>query len=397
MNSDAPETVVTVKETILSEEPQQQQHHHAPPEKRTKLVFLYSSDEEEDDNDKKDGEESNENINEGSKKSAVAVEEVVTLNPPVEELLEMQQEAEEAAARQKRVEEQNTNEMIPPMPLFVEDTAGVAVKLPTVPQTRVKVVDALPLREGGINTIGKRSGMPLRRYISVEEAERLLIARKRFREEEEEKDDDDNEEENGEDSVVVVANGFPSGVDSNVCVPRPVLDDDGLVRAVEVGGYQLTVDESYLQNSDEEKEDVEEGEVIALDTVNENDEDNNYKHLGDENNDDLDNLGDLDDDDEEEEEDEEDEELDAALVVAVVEQLVRCCESEELDEALREDGDRFLARAQPFLQQLHAGEMDPHAFGEELRSDILRLQRAFRRVSRPTDAPIVIDGVVMDM
>ncbi|KAH9600377.1 hypothetical protein LSM04_006998 [Trypanosoma melophagium] len=403
MNTDATETLHHIREDISSEGhlQLQQQPHHAPLERRTKIVFLYSSDDEDNNNNSnnnnnngKCGEEANGTINEEPKKCEVAVEEVMTLNPPLEELLEMQQEVKEAAARQKRVEENTTDDIIPPMPLFMEDTAGVPVNLPTVPQARMKVVDALPLRDGGVNNFDRRSSRPLRRYISLEEAERILHSRKRFREE----DEDGDREENGEDSAVTVTNGFPSGIDDNAFVPRPVLDEDGLVRAVEVGGYQLTVDESYLQNSDEEKEDVQEdnveGEEIASGTANENNDDNDYKHLGEEYQDALVYDGDGYD---EEEEDEEDEELDEALLVAVVEQLVRCCESDELDEALREDGNRFLARAQPFLKQLHGGEIEPRAFGEELQSDIFRLQRAFRRVSRPTDSPIVIDGVVMDM
>ncbi|KEG10102.1 hypothetical protein DQ04_04161000 [Trypanosoma grayi] len=339
--------VGTLQDALQSEEalllPQPQALNSAPPlPRRTKLVFLYSSDDEDDG----DGEV--------LRNGKAAVEEAAVLNPPPEELHAMRREAEEA-------EKTNSGAALDEMPLFMEDTAGEAGALePLVPRSRVKVVDALPLRDGGG---AGNNGAPLRRHLSVEEAERLSHARKRFREEEERDVDDD----------------VATDSERVVCEPRPVVDDEGLVRAVEVGGYQLTVDEGELQDSGEE------GGEREGEPGQRGDEDDGYV------------LDDDDNGDDEDEEDEEDEELDAALVVAVVEQLIRCCESDELDEALRDDSRSFLERAKPCLEQLNAGELDPFAFGEAMRSDILRLQRAFRRSCRPKDAPIVIDGVVMDM
>ncbi|EKF26470.1 hypothetical protein MOQ_009831, partial [Trypanosoma cruzi marinkellei] len=131
-----------------------------------------------------------------------------------------------------------------------------------------------------------------------------------------------------------------------------MVDDDGLVRAIAVGGYQLTVDEHELQVSSV----GEDGVNGELDIGHEALEDDYFDQ----------------EDDDHEEEEEEDEELDEAVVVAVVERLVRCCEVGELDESLRGVGESFLVKARSCLQRLHAGELDPTAFDDEVRGDILR-------------------------
>ncbi|RNF17100.1 uncharacterized protein Tco025E_04983 [Trypanosoma conorhini] len=320
-------------------------HAQAPASqpRRTKLVFLYSSDDEED-------VDPAEAKGEGG---AVAVAAVVTLNPPPDSLREMRLEAELAAQRHPREPAQLIGEAEPP--LFVEDTAGESAAPAPAAQGRVRVVEALPLRERDAGC--GSTGPPLRRHLQAEEAERLAHARKRFR-----------DEAGGGDGRVGDAG------------PQPMVDEDGLVRAIAVGGYQLTVDERQLQDCDCECEcdcgDAEEAHAEAGLVAS-----------------------DCDDDDEAEEEEDEalEEALDEALVVAVVEQLVRCCESDELDASMREAGARFLVQARPCLQRLHAGELAPAPFGEEMRGEVLSLLRVFQRLRRPKDAPVVIDGVVMDM
>ncbi|RHW67921.1 hypothetical protein DPX39_110094900 [Trypanosoma brucei equiperdum] len=337
----------------------------ALPARRTKLVFLYSSDDEDDDKGTVAstamgtpmmGEVCGvlHNGNGCSGSIAVEVEEEACLRPPAEDLMVMRQEAD--ALKQKEEKEN---------PDFVEDVEGVA-EVPTRP--RVKVVDAPALWE---------TAAGLRNYLRAEEVGTLSNSHKRFREEE--KDE---------------LNACATGVERR---PQPLFDDDGLVRAVAVDGYTLTVDETELQQMcgsegmrERCAEDRELHDYLDCDERCE---------LGGEDADEgrEEEEGEYGDDEEDEDDEEEDEELDAALVVAVVEQLVRCCESDELDEALRGDGDQFLERARPLLHQVNSGEMEPLAFGEEVRKDILKLQRAFRRVSRPRDEPVVIDGVVMDI
>ncbi|PWV00805.1 hypothetical protein C4B63_6g268 [Trypanosoma cruzi] len=329
--------------------PNEQRHESLP--RRSKLVFVYSSDEEGDvDNSEK------------TRGVGVAkVTEVLTLNLPPNDLREMRLEAELAAQHHPHTALQSPGDTEQQPLLFTEDTTGENV--PFAVQGRVKVVDALPLRERS-SSFGNKE-VPLRRHLHAEETKRLAYARKRFR------DDGDNEERSSVEDA-----GQCGAASGNVVVaePRPVFDGEGLVRAIAVGGYQLTVDEHELQVSGV-GEDVVTGEVdIGHDTLE-------------------DDYFDQEDDDEEEE----DEELEEAVVVAVVEQLVRCCEVGELDESLRGAGERFLVKARSCLQRLQTGELDMAAFGDELQGDILRLSRAFQRFRRPKDAPVVIDGVVMDM
>lgn len=320
------------------------------PPRRTKLVFLYSDDEEDV---MPAGEKTT------GRDGAVVAVDVVPLNPPSAEFLAAEDDTDSAA-----------DVLLP----FAEDTTGEVVAVGAAPRGRVKVADA-PRLWDGTNVDG--GGASLRRHLHAEEAKRLLQARKRFR------DDcnaDEAREKGADDTSAAVG-------DVDTCGPRPILDDDGLVRAIAVGGYRLTVDEQQLQDSEDDggnKSEPVAGVGVDSDV---------HCSLGDNVND-----GEVEEEEEEEEEeDEEDEELDEALVVAVVEQLVRCCESDELDEALRDAGANFLLKAQSCLQLLRDGEMNSADFGEEMRSDILRLQRAFQKTQRPKDAPIVVDGVVMDM
>ncbi|KAH8609140.1 hypothetical protein ERJ75_001252800 [Trypanosoma vivax] len=345
------------------------------PARRTKLVFLYSSDEDEDDDENGHWE-----VAAGMK--SVVVEEA-GLNPPMEELSEMQQAAMQAAVREREDERKRS---VDDDSVFVEDVAGMTVERVCDSGFRVKVVDAPPLWSGACvpTPVG---GTSLRDHLRVEEAERIGQIRKRFR------------EEAGEEST---------SIDNGTSLPpRPVVDDDGCVRAVEICGYTLTVDEREMQECSGGTDNG--GDGVGHLCVNgvercdgDGDGDGGDEDFNSPQGDCSDKILDGEREEEEEEEDfpsddEEDEELDDVLVVAVVEQLVRCCESDELDEALRDEGRRFVERARPALDQLHAGETDPLAFGEALRPDILRLQHALSRVKRPVDAPIVIDGVPMDL
>ncbi|ESL09599.1 hypothetical protein TRSC58_02678 [Trypanosoma rangeli SC58] len=326
-----------------------EQTHESLP-RRTKLVFLYSSEDEDEvysAETRRDG-------------GAAVVTGVVTLNPPQNSLQEMRLEAELAAQRQPHDSAQLADEAAPQLHLFTEDTAGVDVTPTSTVPSGVKVVEALPLREPDGGCGNARAS--LRRHLQVEEAGRLAYARKRFRDEG--GMDSGREGEELDDAAV-------ASEDAGLTDPQPMVDGDGLVRAIAVGGYQLTVDERQLQSCSGD------------------DEENAHKAV--ERGDDGDEV------DDEDEEDEMDEELDEAVVVAVVEQLVRCCESDELDASLRESGERFLPKARSCLQRLHAGELEPATFGEEMRGDILCLLRAVQRLRRPKDAPIVIDGVVMDI
>ncbi|RNF06001.1 hypothetical protein TraAM80_04249 [Trypanosoma rangeli] len=327
-----------------------EQTHESLP-RRTKLVFLYSSEDEDDvysAETRRDGE-------------AAVVTGVVALNPPLDSLQEMQLEAELAAQRQPHDSALLADEAAPQPQLFTEDTAGEEVTPTSTVLSGVKVVEALPLREPDGGCGNARAS--LRRHLQVEEAGRLAYARKRFR--------DEGGMDSGRDGEEV-DDAAAGSEDAGLTGPQPMVDGDGLVRAIAVGGYQLTVDERQLQSCSGDDEE--------------------HAHEGVERGDDGDEV-----DEEEDEEDEMDEELDEAVVVAVVEQLVRCCESDELDASLRESGERFLLKARSCLQRLNAGELEPATFGEEMRGDILCLLRAVQRLRRPKDSPIVIDGVVMDI
>ncbi|KAG5474498.1 hypothetical protein LSCM1_03284 [Leishmania martiniquensis] len=105
--------------------------------------------------------------------------------------------------------------------------------------------------------------------------------------------------------------------------------------------------------------------------------------------------GDLDDLDEEG--DEEEAELDEAIVVAVVEQLVRCCEADDLDPQMGVEAARFVCAAKPLLEQLTNETISPTDFVQRVDRDLRRFQRIYRSVYRPRDVPIVIDGAVTDL
>ncbi|CCD14236.1 unnamed protein product [Trypanosoma congolense IL3000] len=341
------------------------------PARRTKLVFVYSSDDDDDSIrpvavGKGEGGEMQKNGVGNSSGGAVAVvlEKGACLMPPPEELSLMCQEAADWKSK-----EQMKGRFDDEMPGLVEDLKGV---VEPVRRERVKVVDALPLREVAT----------LRKYLQAEDVSGLKHSRKRFR-----------EEEGGcQDSFDPITEGAEG--------PKPLFDSDGLVRSVEVNGYFLTVDETELQDSNgvekvgekeleysnktgngvlHESDDEQEGGEGRSSAPGEEEESQWSEEVG------------------EDFEEEEDEELDAALVIAVVEQLVRCCESDELDEALRDDGNEFLARVRPLLERVGTGSMEASAFEEEVRDDILKLQRALKRASRPKEHPIVINDVVMDM
>ncbi|GET90175.1 hypothetical protein, conserved [Leishmania tarentolae] len=97
------------------------------------------------------------------------------------------------------------------------------------------------------------------------------------------------------------------------------------------------------------------------------------------------------------EEDEEEAELDEAIIVAVVEQLVRCCEAEDLDPHISVEAARFIDAAKPLLSQLTNELISPTEFVQRMDRDLRRFQRIYKSIYRPRDSPIVIDGVVTDL
>lgn len=98
-----------------------------------------------------------------------------------------------------------------------------------------------------------------------------------------------------------------------------------------------------------------------------------------------------------EEEDEEEAELDEAIIVAVVEQLVRCCEADDLDPQISVEAARFIGAAKPLLEQLTNEVISPAEFVQCMERDLRRFQRIYKSIYRPRDSPIVIDGVVTDL
>lgn len=190
---------------------------------------------------------------------------------------------------------------------------------------------------------------------------------------------------------------------------QPIFEEDGkTVRALQTrGGYVLTLDErDLLENADDGDEEGEEGAVEGSDTAVQHADVDEAAEVKDGDamaneiaaTDDVeaqDDWGDFLDDDEED--DEEEEEMDEAIVVAVVEQLVRCCEADDVDPQLSIEVGRFTAAAKPLLKDLTDEVISPKEFGQKIDRDLRRFQRIYRSVNRPRDAPIVIDGVLMDM
>ncbi|KAG5475180.1 hypothetical protein CUR178_04631 [Leishmania enriettii] len=109
----------------------------------------------------------------------------------------------------------------------------------------------------------------------------------------------------------------------------------------------------------------------------------------------ADEWGDFDDFDEEE--DEEEAELDEAIIVAVVEQLVCCCEASDLDPQMAVEAARFVGTAKPLLEQLTNAVITPAEFVQRVDRDLRRFQRIYKAVYRPRDSPIVVDGVTTDL
>ncbi|CBZ28623.1 conserved hypothetical protein [Leishmania mexicana MHOM/GT/2001/U1103] len=97
------------------------------------------------------------------------------------------------------------------------------------------------------------------------------------------------------------------------------------------------------------------------------------------------------------EEDEEEAELDEAIIVAVVEQLLRCCEADDLDPKISVEAGRFIGAAKPLLEQLTNEVISPAEFVQRMERDLRRFQRIYQSIYRPRDSPIVIDGVVTDL
>lgn len=205
------------------------------------------------------------------------------------------------------------------------------------------------------------------------------------------------------------------GVDDGVDVMRieledanyiqPVLSADGVtLTAVHSGGYTLTVDERELLEDPDAVEDCAAGEKDLWEPTPGVPREGMERLINrDAGGDDIveavaedafdGGWNDFDDEEEEEEE-----ELDHATIIAVVEQLVRCCEAEDLDPDLSIEAGRFLTVAKPQLQALlEEKSITPEEFAAQMDRDLCRFRRIFSAVYRPKDEPIVIDGVRMDM
>lgn len=103
-------------------------------------------------------------------------------------------------------------------------------------------------------------------------------------------------------------------------------------------------------------------------------------------------------DGEDEEEDEEDDGLDDLVIVSAVEQLVHCCTSDDQTDDEKAAYAPFLEKARAALQELSDKTLTVDEFSEKMCNDVFRLQGTLRRLSRPPkDAPIIINGVLMDM
>lgn len=205
------------------------------------------------------------------------------------------------------------------------------------------------------------------------DASTAVATKKRFRE---------DEHDDGDDEVVVEADGVvtakevvvrrrfqqqaltASGAEGDDAVDH---DDDAVDTAAaptlsttvarEMDGYLLTLDETDLQD-----------------------------------------VFDGDDEEEDEEEDEEDDGLDDLVIVSAVEQLVQCCASEDQSDDERAAYAPFLEKARVALQELTDKVLTVAEFSEKMSNDVFRLHGTLRRLSRPPkDAPIIIDGVLMDM
>lgn len=213
---------------------------------------------------------------------------------------------------------------------------------------------------------------PPRRELSAVNA---VSSRKRYREDGE-----------GVSSPAAAEECATDGIVADDCVPCVALPVEGtevLVKAVD--GYRLTLREEDVQD-------------VFSDDGNDADE---------------------------EEGDEEDDELDDLVIVSAVEQMLRCCQSElEEDDLLQSSTARaladtesaetppappssgiprlcyqkFIEKASAQLQRLYSKEQTIHEFAEVMEPEVFHLQRVLRRSNKPPrDAPIVIDGVVMDM
>ncbi|TPP54392.1 hypothetical protein CGC21_22755 [Leishmania donovani] len=176
-------------------------------------------------------------------------------------------------------------------------------------------------------------------------------------------------------------------------------------------GYELTLDEHDLLEdwAEGDEEDTEEGRADkgedaappAAAAVTEGNEQANdgdrdaYNHDAPSTTRAAGDWGDFHDFDDEE--DEEEAELDEAIIVAVVEQLVRCCEADDLDPQISVEAARFIGAAKPLLEQLTNEVISPAEFVQRMEGDLRRFQRIYKSIYRPRDSPIVIDGVVTDL
>lgn len=403
---------------------------------RTKLVFLYS-DEDEEDNGNSSGATVEMTTLVAGVRTAIRVSDAPALHP--ETMAELQADAAASAAAEAELaaaEEVERAALLPPLPAlpdlsaFAEDLVGAApaAAIPVAGSggMRVKVVEAHGLMEPGAvaAAAAAAAAAALRTRMTVEDL-RLrsrLGGRRRFRDDGGEVDPEaplevEGEEEREEEIAIVGA--------------------DGTVRAVRSHGYALSVDErDFLhsgppgeeeEGSDENAEDeadamegaVDEamGGAVAVGGASRRPDAALTDALfastidaiagdaqlatedGEEGDVAYDGGGDFDDfdDEDDEEEDEEDEELDDLLFVAIVEQLVKCCEADDRDPEMDREAERFLAEARPELAALEAGTIDERTLFDRLDRSVRRFQRIFKAVYRPRDAPIMVGGVKMDM
>ncbi|CCW62249.1 unnamed protein product [Phytomonas sp. EM1] len=383
---------------------------------RTKIVFLYSDEEEDSprgDNHPSTGDligTTNTLVNGADHSASLPLAphtRVVPcpdpLQPDPETLMELQADALNAKdgknAEQDHCEYRedvvgSVSESFPvfPTPSAEGAWASVGIRTRVVPITPHGLTAATmggPKTQGDASSAGQA---PLRRGLTTEELARFQ-SRKRLRDDSDEDVDEcgsdpsqENNTKGGTDETREESEIVEAGLEA-------IVDEDGsIVRAIRNGPYCLTVDERDLIEEDQgledgpascEKDGMDSFADVAADALP-----NGSKDECD--------LGDDYDEDDEDSSDAE-YELDECLVVAVVEQLVRCCESDDLDPKMEREASRFLSVAKPLLAQLEDETISSSAFAQLVDRDVRRFNRIFRSVYRPRDEPIVIDGVQMDL
>ncbi|CCW68586.1 unnamed protein product [Phytomonas sp. Hart1] len=321
------------------------------------------------------------------------------LEPDAETLMELQTDAQNAC---------DGNDTVIDGCEYAEDVVGTMAESlpgPSILSTISPVEDALAsagirarvvsVTPHGLNmgdhmaqgSISEPEKPPLRRGLTAKEFARFQ-GRRHLRSDSDEDDGEGNSASSSLKNKKIRTKDIHREGETEESGLEAIFNEDGsTVRAIRNGPYCLTVDERDLIENDQgheeatafcEKDDANSFDDAAIDILPNASEDENY-------------LNDDDDDSDA------DCELDECLVVAVVEQLVRCCESEDLDQNMQREASRFLGVAKPLLTQLENETISLNTFSHLVDRDLHRFHRIFKSVYRPRDEPIVIDGVQMDL